>query len=129
MADHWTLRPDPSKPASSVNDELWAPSHDAPAQGTVPGLEPDLVELAAKFSAHSGAGLSPELSAELALEIVLNEIVNQACLATGATGAAIVLNHDGELVCRASCGETAPKLGARLDTDSGLSARCMQTGL
>jgi len=71
--------------------------------------------------------LAPELSADLALEIVLNEIVEQACLATGATGAAVVLERDGAMVCRASSGPTAPELGSRLDTSAGLSGECFKT--
>ena len=59
---------------------------------------------------------------------MLNEIVEQACLATGATGAAVVLERDGEMVCRASSGPTAPELGARLDVASGLSGECVRTG-
>jgi TonB family protein len=89
--------------------------------------ETDLADLTARFAASSGAGLSRELSTELALEIVLHEIVEQACLATGATGAAIVLQRDGEMVCRASSGPTAPGLGARLDGGSGLSGECIRT--
>jgi len=91
-------------------------------------FESDLAELAAKFSAHGGGTFPADLSAELALEIVLNEIVEQACLATGATGAAVVLERDGEMVCRASSGHTAPELGARLDVASGLSGECVRTG-
>lgn len=87
----------------------------------------DLADLTARFAASSGPGLSAELSAELALEIVLHEIVEQACLATGATGAAIVLERDGEMVCRATSGPTAPQLGARMDAESGLSGECMRT--
>src|SRR5208282_125903 len=90
-------------------------------------LDADFADLAARFAAHSGGGLSAELSADLALEIVLNEIVEQACLATGATGAAVVLPRDGEMMCRASNGPTAPELGARLDTASGLSGECVKT--
>jgi TonB family protein len=90
-------------------------------------FETDLADLATRFAAQSGGGLSPELSADLALEIVLNEIVEQACLATGATGSAIVLERDGEMVCRATSGSTAPELGSRLDTTSGLSGECFKT--
>ena len=97
------------------------------AQPDYGGLETDFADLAARFAAHSGGGLSAELSADLALEIVLNEIVEQACLATGATGAAVVLPRDGEMMCRASSGHTAPELGARLDTASGLSGECVKT--
>ncbi len=96
-----------------------------PAVETV--AESDFGELAAKFAAHGGGRVSPELSADLALEIVLNEIAEQACLATGASGAAIVLKRDEEWVCRASAGENAPQLGARLDTATGLSGACVTT--
>ncbi len=97
------------------------------AQPDDASFETDFDALAARFEAKSGGGLSPELSADLALEIVLNEIVEQACLATGATGAAVVLPRDGEMVCRASSGTTAPELGARLDTTTGLSGECVKT--
>src|SRR5882757_1320221 len=83
-------------------------------QGMSSGVESDLGELAALFTAHSGGSFSAEVAADLALEIVLNETVEQACLATGATGAAIILERDGEMVCRASTGSTAPELGLRL---------------
>jgi TonB family protein len=96
-------------------------------QGTSTGSESDLGELAALFSAHSGGTFSAEVSADLALEIVLNEIVEQACLSTGATGAAIILERDGEMVCRASSGINAPQFGARLESESGLTAECIKT--
>ncbi len=109
------------------------PDHPVPeanlptSQGSSVGAESDLGELAALFSARGGGGLSAEVSAQLALEIVLNEIVEQACLATGATGAAIVLVRDGEMVCRASSGTNAPVLGACLSSESGLTAECIKT--
>jgi TonB family protein len=119
--------PDPVKPGpSSSSSGIWIPPDELLAD-IVPKPESDLAELAAKFAAQSGGGLSQELSADLALEIVLNEIVEQACLATGATGAAIVLQRDGEFVCRASAGANAPELGVRLDRESGLSGACIRT--
>jgi TonB family protein len=96
-----------------------------PGASSVP--ESDLAELAALFAAHSGGNFSAEISADLALEIVLNEIVEQACLATGATGAAVILERGGEMVCRASSGVNAPELGARLGSESGLTAECIKT--
>jgi len=90
-------------------------------------FDTDFANLASRFGAQSGGTLSLELCVDLALEIVLNEIVEQACLATGATGAAIVLQRDGEMVCRASSGATAPELGARLDRASGISGECVKT--
>jgi TonB family protein len=112
--------PDPSLPVPGATGVLRTSADDAT-------FEADFADLAARFAAQSGGGLSPELSAELALEIVLNEVVEQACLATGATGAAIVLRRDGEMVCRASSGSTAPELGARLDSASGISGECIRT--
>src|SRR5580700_12155993 len=107
------------------------PDHPEPEfpnlQGSDSSAESDLGELAALFAAHVGGALSAELSADLALEIVLNEIVEQALLATGATGAAIVLVRHGEMVCRASSGANAPELGAPLSGESGLTAECIRT--
>jgi TonB family protein len=111
---------DPLQPLPGATSVLRARPDDA-------SFEADFADLAARFSAQSGGGLSPELSADLALEIVLNEVVDSACTATGATGAAIVLQRDGEMVCRASSGSTAPELGSRLDTASGLSGECIKT--
>jgi TonB family protein len=119
MAEHAMSGSDPLKTTPSADAPLERP-HNAK-------FETDLADLASRFSAQSGGGLSPELSADLALEIVLNEIVEQACLATSATGAAIVLKREGEMVCRASSGSTAPELGSRLDTSSGLSGECFKT--
>ena len=90
-------------------------------------FEADFAQLAACLAAQSGGGLSRELSNELALEIVLNEVVEQACLTTGATGAAVALERDGEMVCRGSSGSTSLPLGTRLESGSGLSGECMRT--
>jgi TonB family protein len=90
-------------------------------------FDTDFANLAACFGTHGGGNLTPELCAELALEIVLNDIVERACLTTGASGAAIVLRRDGEMVCRARSGDLAPELGARLEGTSGLSGECLRT--
>lgn len=120
MAQSPTSGPDPSKPLVGATEVLRAQPEDA-SFGT------DFAQLAACFSAQSGGGLPPDLSSDLALEIVLNEVVEQACLTTGATGAAIALERDGEMVCRASSGATAPMLGSRMDAASGLSGECVRT--
>jgi TonB family protein len=122
MAQPPTSGPDPSKPVVGATGVLRANSEDA-------RFETDFAQLAACFSAQNGGGLSPELSSDLALEIVLNEVVEQACLTTGATGAAIALERDGEMVCRASSGATAPALGSKFDAVSGLSGECIRTHL
>ena len=91
-------------------------------------MEPELgawlTEWQNALSAH-GAG---PLSADLALDLVLNKIVELARESTHATAAAIALTRDGELICRAAAGESAPDLGTRLSSDTGLSAACVQTG-
>jgi TonB family protein len=90
-------------------------------------IQSDLAALAARFAAHGGGSFSAEFAADLAFEIVLNEIVEQASSATGATGAAIILARDGEMVCRASGGSTAPPLGSRLENGPGISKQCLRT--
>ncbi len=110
---------DPLKPMPAATQILRGPQE--------VGFEADFADLAARFAAKSGGGLSPELSAELALEIVLNEIVEQGCQITGATGAAIVLDSDGELTCRASSGSSAPELASRIDRSIGLVGACLAT--
>jgi len=97
-----------------------------PESYRISSVEPqsDLKEVARTLAAHGGgAGF-----ADLALDLILNEVVEQARLATGATGAAVALARAGEMVCRATTGEDAPDLGVRLDTTSGLSGACLQTG-
>lgn len=116
---------DPVKPASSAEERDTESGNLSQRARTVG--ESDLADLTAKFAAHGGGGLSPELSAGLALDVVLNEIVEQACLATGATGAAVILERDGEMVCRASSGANAPELGVRLSGEPGLTAECIKT--
>ena len=55
-------------------------------------------------------------------------IAERAQTLTRATGAAIALKKGNEIVCRARTGRTAPDLGVRLQTDSGVSAQCVRTG-
>jgi len=65
---------------------------------------------------------------QLDLEPAISVIAERAQSLTGATGAAIALRHGDEMVCRARTGRTAPDLGVRLQTDSGISADCVRTG-
>jgi TonB family protein len=113
-----SLRPDPGKKvfAEGLRSEpaAFAPGADA-AQ-----------EIATVARALANAGGGP-LSLDLALDLLLNETVEQARLATRATGAAIALARDGEMICRATTGN-APELGTAVDTASGISAACLSTG-
>ena len=65
---------------------------------------------------------------EIDLEPGISIIAEKAQALTGATGAAIALRRGSEIVCRARTGRTAPDIGVRLQTDSGLSAECVRTG-
>ncbi len=114
MAHQSMSRPDPSE--DPENDEpLFAQEYDA--QPT------DVTRLASKLAQHVGTASSNDL----ALDLVLHEIVEQARMATMATGAAIALFRGEEMVCRASSGSSAPDLGVRLNTRTGLSGGCVRT--
>lgn len=113
MAHSPSSRPNPSDP-----DRFRGVSTAEPELGAW------LTEWQNALSAH-GAG---PLSADLALDLVLNKIVELARESTHATAAAIALTRDGEIICRAATGESAPDLGTRLSSDSGLSAACVQSG-
>jgi putative methionine-R-sulfoxide reductase with GAF domain len=67
-------------------------------------------------------------AAELDLEPAISAITERAQHLTGATGAAIALRAGDEIVCRARAGRTAPDLGVRLQTDSGISAEAVRSG-
>jgi len=61
-------------------------------------------------------------------DAILGAIAMAARSLTGATGSAIAMPRDGEVVCVGRSGETAPELGARLKVDSGISGVCLRTG-
>jgi GAF domain-containing protein len=65
---------------------------------------------------------------ELDLEPGISIIAEKAQALTGATGAAIALRRGSEIICRARTGRTAPDVGVRLQSDSGLSAECLRSG-
>jgi len=65
---------------------------------------------------------------ELDLEPTISLIAERAQSITAATGAAVALRRGNEIVCRARSGRTAPDLGVRLQTNTGLSAQCVRTG-
>jgi GAF domain-containing protein len=80
---------------------------------------------------HHGAVSAPHAlihAGEIDLEPGISIIAEKAQSLTGATGAAIALRRGNEIVCRARTGRTAPDIGVRLQTDSGLSAECVRTG-
>lgn len=84
----------------------------------------ELTDVAKTLAAHGGGAVA----FDLALDLVLNEVVERARGATRADGAAIALARDGEMECRATTGDSAPGLGVRVESTSGLSGACLQTG-
>ena len=71
---------------------------------------------------HSLSGV-----AQRDLNAALQLLTERAQYITGASGAAIALRHEGEMVCRACAGSSAPELGAHLQVDSGLSGESVRT--
>ncbi len=61
------------------------------------------------------------------LDAALRLIADRAQAFTRATGAAIALQQDDEMICRASAGD-APPIGARLQAGSGFSGECVKLG-
>ncbi len=71
----------------------------------------------------------PDLDlAGLDLDPTISLIAERAQTITSATGAALALRRGKDIVCRARAGRTAPDLGVRLQTDTGISAECVRTG-
>jgi TonB family protein len=130
MAHRPNMSPGPRNFVPSGPQDVPLPAEESHSPSETIDSESDIAELFAKFEQNSGGTLSPQFSADLALDIVLHEIVELACLATGASGAAVVLRRGTgfELVCRASTGASAPALGAQMDARSGLSGLCIQSG-
>ena len=58
----------------------------------------------------------------------LEEITRSAQHITGASGAALALSDGKVIACCACSGYLAPPVGTQLNTDSGLTATCVQTG-
>jgi hypothetical protein len=86
--------------------------------------ESDVATIAKTLAAHGGGAAS----FDLALDLILNEVVEQARLATGATGAAVALARDGEMVCRATTGADAPDLGFGSRRDQACRERACRAG-
>jgi TonB family protein len=84
----------------------------------------NVTEIARKLVAHGGGSGS----ISLAFDIVLHDLVERARIATGATGAAIALTREEELVCRATTGANAPDLGVHVGKSSGLVGECVRDG-
>jgi putative methionine-R-sulfoxide reductase with GAF domain len=86
---------------------------------------------ARSVAAHVSHGAPVASSTDIGdidLEPAISVITERAQALTRATGAAIALRRGDEIVCRARAGRTAPDLGVRLQTSSGISGECVRTG-
>jgi hypothetical protein len=80
------------------------------------------------YRVEKGFAIPVESSPDSDPDRALEEITRSAQHITGASGAALALS-DGKVVsCTACSGYLAPPVGTRLNTDSGLTATCVQTG-
>lgn len=99
---------------------------------TVPGAGQDQEEFACVGAQRDDAyetAHEPRLPvSRIELEPAIGVITERAQVLTGASGAAIALRRGDEVICRARAGRTAPDLGVRLQTDSGISAECLRSG-
>jgi len=90
-----------------------------------PGAPPRTPERL-RFPAEDG-GKSLSEMAQRDLNAALQLLAERAQYITGASGAAIALREDEEMICRASAGPSAPALGAHLQVNSGLSGESVRT--
>ena len=74
-----------------------------------------------------GTELADALAAQQESRLNQEQELEQACLATGATGAAIGLVRGEEIICHATVGPHGPGLGVCVDPRNGLSGSCIQT--
>ncbi len=101
-----------------------APSVTLPAtENPQAPLGPDYTEMLGALSAVQRETESYAANLDAALRL----IADRAQVFTRATGAAIALQQDDEMICRASAGD-APPVGARLQVGSGFSGECVKSG-
>ena len=67
-------------------------------------------------------------AAQRDLDAALQLLAERTQYLTGASGVAIALCEGEEMVCRASCGPTAPEVGSELPVASGLTGESIRTG-
>jgi protein TonB len=81
------------------------------------------LEEPAKREATESSADEPTAQGARLLQLMTESVREQ----TGATGAAIALDNNGQTVCVASAG-TAPPVGVTIDRDTGISGACLSTG-
>jgi len=117
------LRTVPASSASEISDHL-----PVSFASLAPGRSHLRCASSSTSSSPASNGDVAALGTEIDLEPAISVIAERAQTLTGASGAAIALRKGDEMVCRARAGRTAPDLGVRLQSDSGISADCIRTG-
>lgn len=67
------------------------------------------------------------VTGSLTADAIFGALADAARVLSGADGTAIASRNDGVIVCRARSGDMAPRLGAPLNSDSGISGECLRT--
>ena len=88
--------------------------------------EPEHTASDVRFPGEDGGRSLAEM-AQRDLAATLQLLAERAQYITGATGAAIALRDQEEMVCRASAGSSAPAVGTLLQVNSGLSGESVRT--
>jgi len=71
----------------------------------------------------------PDLSThDSDFQSLVSKVVELARILTGASGSAIAFRGEQGTICRARSGEGVPPLGAPVDTTSGISKQCLDSG-
>ncbi|HKV79067.1 MAG TPA: TonB family protein [Candidatus Sulfotelmatobacter sp.] len=108
-----------SRQASSIpsNGDFPRPLDSEPATVEESPSDLDLVSILREAAA---SGSQP-------LEAIADAVADAARVLSGADGTALGLETRGTIVCRASSGDTAPPIGAPINTESGISGECLRT--
>jgi TonB family protein len=107
-------------PSGALGPHPFMPLNSAVRDERVPG-KPDAGAIFSALRDAIASGASD-------LDVVLGAIAEAAQVLTLASGTALAMQRDGQVVCLGRSGETAPELGARLSIDSGISGECVRTG-
>jgi len=100
------------------------------AQGVPAAASAAKEEFATPSVSHVAAEDGGKSLAEMAqrdLEAALQLLAERAQYITGASGAAIALLEESEMICRASAGPSAPELGAEVQVKTGLTGESVRT--
>jgi putative methionine-R-sulfoxide reductase with GAF domain len=92
----------------------------------LPGEPGKQESLPPRVPANNGNNSLTEM-AQRDLEAALQLLAERAQYITGASGAAIALIEESEMICRASAGPSAPALGAEVQVKSSLTGESVRT--